>query len=71
MSHCPSAKSIYLDGIAYFPEMLKEATDLMAEKQLYTRMPLEELDALIELQNEADDAKDTKDVVTILSSDDE
>jgi hypothetical protein len=51
--HCPSVKAIYLDGVTYFPEMLKEITDLMAEKQLYIRLPLEELEVLLEIENEA------------------
>jgi len=71
--HCPSVKAVYLDGVTYFPDMLKEITDLMTEKQLYVRLPVEELDVLLEIENEAhekeDQAKSTQDVVTI--SDDE
>lgn len=50
--HCPSSKAIYLDGVTYFPYLLKEINDLMAEKQLLIRLPLEELDVLLELDEE-------------------
>jgi len=68
--HCPSAKSIYLDGVSYFPEMLNEATDLMAEKELYTRMPLEELDVLLELEDESN-ANNSQDIITLSDDEDE
>lgn len=51
--HCPSAKPIYLDGVSYFPELLKEITDLMTEKNVHIRMPIAELNVLLELEKEA------------------
>jgi len=52
IGHCPSAKSIYMDGVAYFPDMLKEITELMREKQLSVRTPLEELTVLLAVEDE-------------------
>ncbi|XP_013400214.1 protein NRDE2 homolog [Lingula anatina] len=47
LQDCPWAKSIYMDGIQYFPDRLQEITDLMAEKEIRVRAPLEEVDLLI------------------------
>jgi hypothetical protein len=55
--HCPSSKAIYLDGVTYFPELLQEVNELMAEKQLLVRLPLEELDVLLELDEESGNAE--------------
>jgi len=60
--HCPSSKAIYLDGVAYFPELLQEVNDLMAEKQLLVRLPLEELDVLLEMDEENGMIGGSKDV---------
>ena len=38
---------MYLDTAAYVPDMLQEISDLMTEKELRLRTPLEELDLLI------------------------
>ena len=38
---------IYLDFVQYFPEKLQEVVDLLVEKELRVRIPLEELDLLI------------------------
>ncbi|KAM4690162.1 nuclear exosome regulator NRDE2 [Rhinophrynus dorsalis] len=45
---CPWAKVLYLDAIDYFPEHLQETIDLMTEKELRVRVPLEELELLLE-----------------------
>ncbi|KAM9294357.1 nuclear exosome regulator NRDE2 [Gastrophryne carolinensis] len=45
---CPWAKVLYLDAAEYFPEQLQEIVDLMMEKELRVRLPLEELDILLE-----------------------
>ncbi|XP_077123740.1 nuclear exosome regulator NRDE2 isoform X1 [Ranitomeya variabilis] len=45
---CPWAKALYLDAVEYFPDRLQEIIDLMTEKDLRVRLPLEELDLLLE-----------------------
>ncbi|XP_044127923.1 nuclear exosome regulator NRDE2-like [Bufo gargarizans] len=45
---CPWAKVLYLDAVEYFPDRLQEIVDLMTEKELRVRVPLEELDLLLE-----------------------
>ncbi|KAM3918405.1 nuclear exosome regulator NRDE2 [Leptodactylus fuscus] len=45
---CPWAKVLCLDAIEYFPDQLQELVDLMTEKELRVRLPLEELDLLLE-----------------------
>ena len=41
-------QDIYLDIIEYVPDSLKEVTDLIKEKELRLRLPLEELKVLLE-----------------------
>nr|XP_033808744.1 nuclear exosome regulator NRDE2 isoform X2 [Geotrypetes seraphini] len=48
LQSCPWAKVLYLDAVEYFPDELQEILDLMTEKELRLRMPLEELDLLLE-----------------------
>lgn len=62
--HCPSAKALYMDGIAYFPEMFKEINDLMVEKQINTRLFVPELKLLLEPEAE----EKSQDTITIDSS---
>ena len=50
--HCPTSKALYMDVISYFPEMMSEVMKLMGEKQLLVRIPIEELDLLLEIDNE-------------------
>uniref|UniRef100_A0A4W3JGF6 NRDE-2, necessary for RNA interference, domain containing n=1 Tax=Callorhinchus milii TaxID=7868 RepID=A0A4W3JGF6_CALMI len=45
---CPWAKVLYLDAIEYFPEQLQEIVDLMTEKEIRVRVPIEELEILLE-----------------------
>uniref|UniRef100_A0A665W6Z4 NRDE-2, necessary for RNA interference, domain containing n=1 Tax=Echeneis naucrates TaxID=173247 RepID=A0A665W6Z4_ECHNA len=44
----PWVKGLYMDAVQLFPEHLQEFVDLMTEKELRVRLPLEELDILLE-----------------------
>ncbi|KAJ7345100.1 hypothetical protein JRQ81_001050 [Phrynocephalus forsythii] len=48
LQNCPWAKVLYMDAIEYFPDELQEILDLMAEKELRVRLPIEELELLLE-----------------------
>ncbi|XP_070834915.1 nuclear exosome regulator NRDE2 [Chaetodon trifascialis] len=48
LQNVPWAKGLYMDGVQLFPEHLQEFVDLMTEKELRLRLPLEELDILLE-----------------------
>ncbi|XP_003787030.1 protein NRDE2 homolog [Otolemur garnettii] len=48
LQNCPWAKVLYMDAVEYFPEEMQEVLDLMTEKELRVRLPLEELDLLLE-----------------------
>lgn len=37
-----------MDAISYFPDELQEILDLMTEKELRVRVPIEELELLLE-----------------------
>lgn len=39
---------LYMDAIEYFPDELQEILDLMVEKELRVRLPIEELELLLE-----------------------
>lgn len=45
---CPWAKVLYVDGVRHFPECLQEVVDMMVEKGIRLRVPLEELQLLLE-----------------------
>nr|XP_009688106.1 PREDICTED: protein NRDE2 homolog [Struthio camelus australis] len=49
LQNCPWAKVLYMDAVEYFPDELQEALDLMTEKELRVRVPMEELDLLLEV----------------------
>ncbi|XP_032866384.2 nuclear exosome regulator NRDE2 isoform X2 [Tyto alba] len=49
LQNCPWAKALYMDAIEYFPDHLQETLDLMTEKELRVRVPMEELDLLLEV----------------------
>ncbi|XP_069714794.1 nuclear exosome regulator NRDE2 [Phaenicophaeus curvirostris] len=49
LQNCPWAKVLYLDAVEYFPDHLQETLDLMTEKELRVRVPVEELDLLLEI----------------------
>uniref|UniRef100_UPI0037E6FD03 nuclear exosome regulator NRDE2 n=1 Tax=Semicossyphus pulcher TaxID=241346 RepID=UPI0037E6FD03 len=48
LQNIPWAKGLYMDAVQLFPEHLQEFVDLMTEKELRLRLPLEELDILLE-----------------------
>ncbi|XP_066200286.1 nuclear exosome regulator NRDE2 [Saccopteryx leptura] len=48
LQNCPWAKVLYLDAVGYFPDEMQEILDLMTEKELRVRLPLEELELLLE-----------------------
>ncbi|XP_020774937.2 nuclear exosome regulator NRDE2 isoform X1 [Boleophthalmus pectinirostris] len=48
LQNVPWTKGLYMDAIQLFPEHLQEFVDLMTEKELRLRLPLEELDILLE-----------------------
>lgn len=43
---CPQV--LYMDAMEYFPDELQEILDVMTEKELRVRLPLEELELLLE-----------------------
>nr|XP_037275107.1 nuclear exosome regulator NRDE2-like [Rhipicephalus microplus] len=45
---CPWAKVLYVDGVRYFPECLQEVVDMLVEKGIRLRAPLEELQLLLD-----------------------
>ncbi|NXL90840.1 NRDE2 protein, partial [Alectura lathami] len=49
IQNCPWAKALYMDAVEYFPEQLQETLDLMTEKELRVRVPMEELDLLLQV----------------------
>uniref|UniRef100_A0A8B9C224 NRDE-2, necessary for RNA interference, domain containing n=1 Tax=Anser brachyrhynchus TaxID=132585 RepID=A0A8B9C224_9AVES len=49
IQNCPWTKVLYMDAIEYFPDQLQETLDLMTEKELRVRVPVEELDLLLEV----------------------
>ncbi|XP_053113145.1 nuclear exosome regulator NRDE2 isoform X2 [Hemicordylus capensis] len=48
LQNCPWTKVLYMDAIEYFPDELQEMVDLMTEKELRVRVPIEELELLLE-----------------------
>ncbi|XP_066484420.1 nuclear exosome regulator NRDE2 isoform X2 [Tiliqua scincoides] len=48
LQNCPWTKVLYMDAIGYFPDELQEILDLMTEKELRVRVPIEELELLLE-----------------------
>ncbi|XP_022104815.1 protein NRDE2 homolog [Acanthaster planci] len=47
LQHCPWAKVLYMDAVRYFPSKLQDYQDLLMEKELRIRAPLEEVELLI------------------------
>lgn len=39
---------LYMDAVEYFPGEMQEILDLMTEKELRVRLPVEELELLLE-----------------------
>ncbi|KAM9645428.1 nuclear exosome regulator NRDE2 isoform 1-T1 [Trichechus inunguis] len=48
LQNCPWAKVLYMDAVEYFPDEMQEFLDLMTEKELRVRLPVEELELLLE-----------------------
>ncbi|KAM7404039.1 hypothetical protein PAMA_004452 [Pampus argenteus] len=48
LQNIPWSKGLYMDAVQLFPDHLQEFVDLMTEKELRLRLPLEELDILLE-----------------------
>uniref|UniRef100_A0A3B5M2T3 Uncharacterized protein n=1 Tax=Xiphophorus couchianus TaxID=32473 RepID=A0A3B5M2T3_9TELE len=48
LQNIPWVKGLYMDAVQLFPDHLQEFVDLMTEKELRLRLPLEELDILLE-----------------------
>jgi hypothetical protein len=46
IQNCPGTKSLYLDGPARVPSLFQEALDVLQEKELHLRTPLEEVGIL-------------------------
>lgn len=44
----PWAKGLYMDAVRLFPEHMQEYLDLLTEKELRLRLPMEEMDILLE-----------------------
>ena len=68
---CPAAKSLYLDAISYILSMdhgrradsnwLAKTLEILVEKEGRWRLPLEELDVLMDKEEDLDDSSDDSD----------
>lgn len=45
---CVYLQGLYMDAVQLFPERAQEFLDLMTEKELRLRVPMEEVDILLE-----------------------
>ncbi|XP_067311224.1 nuclear exosome regulator NRDE2 [Pseudorasbora parva] len=48
LQEVPWVKGLYMDAVQLFPERMQEFLDLMTEKELRLRVPMEEVDILLE-----------------------
>ncbi|XP_072031350.1 nuclear exosome regulator NRDE2-like [Amphiura filiformis] len=48
LQHCPWAKVLYVDAVRFFPEKLQDFHDLLMEKELRIRAPIEEIELLVQ-----------------------
>ncbi|XP_053093783.1 nuclear exosome regulator NRDE2 [Pangasianodon hypophthalmus] len=48
LQHVPWVKVLYMDAVSLFPDRVQEVLDLLMEKELRLRTPMEELDILLE-----------------------
>nr|XP_023684514.1 protein NRDE2 homolog [Paramormyrops kingsleyae] len=48
LQYVPWVKSLYMDAVLLFPDNVQEFLDLMQEKELRLRVPMEEVDILLE-----------------------
>ncbi|XP_071491532.1 nuclear exosome regulator NRDE2-like [Diadema antillarum] len=49
VQHCPWSKSLYMDAVRNFPEELQAILDLLLEKEIRLRAPLEEVELLMRM----------------------
>ncbi|XP_064484062.1 nuclear exosome regulator NRDE2-like [Ornithodoros turicata] len=57
LQSCPWAKVLYIDGVRNFPECLQEVADMLLEKGLRLRAPIEEVQLLLD-HTSKDDSQD-------------
>ncbi|KAG7328065.1 hypothetical protein KOW79_008009 [Hemibagrus wyckioides] len=48
LQHVPWVKVLYMDAVSLFPDRVQEVLDLLIEKELRLRTPMEELDILLD-----------------------
>ncbi|XP_066279089.1 nuclear exosome regulator NRDE2-like [Branchiostoma lanceolatum] len=48
LQNCPWAKLLYMDALQWFPDDLQDVLDIMVEKEIRVRAPLEEVELLME-----------------------
>ncbi|XP_071962858.1 nuclear exosome regulator NRDE2-like isoform X2 [Antedon mediterranea] len=48
---CPWAKVLYLDAVRYFPDELQNILDILMEKDLHIRVPIEEVELLMKVES--------------------
>ncbi|XP_035689818.1 nuclear exosome regulator NRDE2-like [Branchiostoma floridae] len=48
LQNCPWAKLLYMDAVQWFPNDLQDVLDIMVEKEIRVRAPLEEVELLME-----------------------
>ncbi|CAN8009688.1 unnamed protein product [Ixodes pacificus] len=53
MTSRPHAQTLYMDGVHHFPECLQEVADMLLEKGIRLRAPLEEVQLLLDHPDEA------------------
>lgn len=61
LQSCPWAKVLYIDGVRNFPECLQEVADMILEKGLRLRAPLEEVQLLLDHASKGDADKGDSD----------
>ncbi|XP_033115800.1 nuclear exosome regulator NRDE2-like [Anneissia japonica] len=47
LQYCPWAKVLYLDAVRFFPDELETILDILMEKDLHIRVPIEEVEILM------------------------
>lgn len=52
IQNCPASKVLYLDGTSRVPTVLREVLDIIQEKELHLRAPIEELEMMAEEEEE-------------------
>ncbi|XP_006823850.2 nuclear exosome regulator NRDE2-like [Saccoglossus kowalevskii] len=52
LQHCPWSKALYMDAILYFPDDLLHILDIMMEKEIRIRAPLEEIEMLLKAKQQ-------------------